>query len=174
MTIEISKLWAQWAQYHWFLKKFRWKNRNSVTRERAKSNNFAPLNDALIPCGNREAGRGFFWDLFGGKIRAKLEAGSVPVCDYVFEDVKKLHQIEFWWFSEDSWVAKVWFLIRRCCKNLSLARSSIQYPKQSDVKIGSTRQPKNGSNFRTIFWYLVGLRGRLRGLLSEGIIMPNK
>ena len=49
-----------------------------------------------MPYVNREAGRRFFCDLFWAKIEAKLEPGSVQVCDYIFEDVKKLLQMEFW------------------------------------------------------------------------------
>ena len=111
--------------------------RNSVAKKQqfgtpggAKINNFGPLKYALMPYANKEAGRGFFWDLFEAKSGAKLEPGSVQVCDAIFEDVKKLLWMEFGCFSKDSGAAKVGFLIERCYKNQSLAQSSIRYSKK--------------------------------------------
>ena len=51
-----------------FLEETSCKNSNSGPWEEAKSSNFAPLKNALMPYVNREAGRSFFWDLFVGKI----------------------------------------------------------------------------------------------------------
>ena len=49
-----------------------------------------------MPYVNWEAGCTFFGNLFWAKIGAKLELGPVQVCDYIFEDVKKLLPMEFW------------------------------------------------------------------------------
>ena len=54
--------------FYLFLEETQCKNSNSGPLEEAKSSNFAPLKNALMPYVNREAGRSFFWDLFGAKI----------------------------------------------------------------------------------------------------------
>ena len=54
--------------FYLFLEETPCKNSNSGPWEEAKSNNFAPLKNALMPYVNREAGRSFFWDLFGSNI----------------------------------------------------------------------------------------------------------
>ena len=78
-----------------FLQETLCKNSNSGPWEEAKSSNFAPLKNALMPYVNREAGRSFFWGPFWEQNLSKMGAGSVQVCDYIFEDVKKRHQMEF-------------------------------------------------------------------------------